>query len=154
MKQNLILFTLVCILISTTIFAQSKKKTSDTNTSHVGTWRLLSQKVTYPNGQIAIGDSSNIFQRKIITPNAFVIIIERKIPNYNNKRLATSVAGGHYAIANGNYEEFTQYASFQGFETMKITGKLSIEDSKLHLVAILSVSTGSTIYDELYVRED
>jgi len=158
MKLNIIILgTLVYILISTTIFAQPKKKTPGKNTSYLGTWKLVSDKVTYPNGQVFVGDSSTIIQRKIITPTSFVIIIERKIPEYNNKQLATSVAGGRFTINNGNYEEFTQYASWKGFEELKIKGKLSVENGKLHLVANGNNYLGSaetTIFDEWYVRID
>ena len=157
MKLKLLQFTLVCILISGAAFAQSPtktagnaKKSSVSIAEHIGTWKLLSQKVTSESGQIRIGDSTNVFQRKILTPSNFVVVIEAKIPNYDNKKLAVSVAGGHYTLVDGNYEELTQYASFKGFETMKVNYKLTIEDGKLHTVG----TVGSTIYDELYVRED
>lgn len=157
MKLNAILLTLLSIIISTTTIAQSRKKTVGTNKSYPGTWKLISQKVTYPNGQVFTGDSSTIIQRKIITPTSFVIIIEKKIPEYDNKRLATSVAGGRFTINNGNYEEFTQYASWKGFEVLKIKGKLSVENDKLHLVANANNYLGSaetTIFDEWYIRQD
>ncbi|TSJ36615.1 hypothetical protein FO440_22575 [Mucilaginibacter corticis] len=158
MKLNLLLPTMVGILISTTIFAQSKKKTSQpSTTSPIGSWKLISQKVTYPDGQVSMGDSSNIFQHKILTPTTFVVTIEKKIPNYDNKKLAVSVAGGHYTLVNGDYEELTEYASFKGFETMKVNYKLTMEDGKLHTVGTLSGSGldgKPTIYDEVYVRED
>ncbi|MES2426058.1 MAG: hypothetical protein V4560_03765 [Bacteroidota bacterium] len=156
MIRNLVFSTLVFIIISSTTFAQSKSKTVNTN-SYLGNWRLLSQKVTYPNGQTGMGDSTNIFQRKIITPNTFVIIIEQNIPSYNNKRLATSVAGGRYTIDKGYYQEFTQYASWKGFEVLKINGKLTVENGKLHLVANLNNYVGfteTTIFDEWYIREE
>jgi hypothetical protein len=169
MKQPLILSTLVCLLISATTFAQSQKKTSAAvkkgsakeivgqthiipkSSAHIGTWKLISQKVTYENGQMFMGDSTMVFQRKILTPKTFVVIIEKKVPDYDNKKLATSVAGGHYTLVNGNYEELTEYAAFKGFETMKVNYKLTIEDGKLHTVGTVG---GSTIYDEVYIRED
>jgi hypothetical protein len=158
MKQKLILSILLCTLISATTFAQKKTtgalKKSSANTDHIGTWKLLSQKITYANGQIAIGDSSNVFQRKILTPTTFVVVIEKKIPNYDNKKLCVSVAGGHYTLVDGQYEELTEYAAFKGFETMKVNYKLTMEDGKLHTVGTVGESTGATIYDEVYVRED
>lgn len=164
MKQNLMRLTIAFALISTTTFAQSQKKNSADlkkitvtaiNTDHIGSWKLISQKVTYPDGQISMGDSTNVFQHKVITPTTFVVTIEKKIPNYDNKKLAVSVAGGRYTLVNGNYEELTQYASFKGFETMKVNYKLTIEDGKLHTVGTLSGSNGeSTIYDEVYVKEN
>jgi len=153
MKQKLFCATIACMLISATIFAQSKKK--DSKTDHIGTWRLLSQKVTYPDGRMSMGDSSNVFQRKILTPTTFVVVIEQKIPNYDNKKLCTSVAGGHYTLIDGNYEELTEYAAFKGFETMKVNYKLTMEDGKLHTVGTVGGATGApTTYDEIYVRED
>ena len=169
MKSQQILPTLLGILISALTFAQSPKKKTLTvkkgstraivgqkhivpnKTDHIGTWKLISQKVTNENGQMFMGDSTMVFQRKILTPTSFVVVIEKKIPDYGNKKLATSVAGGHYTLVNGNYEELTEYAAFKGFETMKVKYKLTIEDGKLHTVGTLN---GSTIYDELYVRED
>lgn len=154
MKQKLLSFILICLLMSAGVFAQSKKKTPG-NTDHIGTWKLISQKVTYPDGRVSMGDSTNIFQRKILTPTTFVVIIERKIPQLDNARLAASVAGGHYTLVNGNYEELTEYASFKGFETMKVNYKLTIENGKLHTVGTVGGPTGSpTTYDEVYVRED
>ncbi|WP_214073517.1 hypothetical protein [Mucilaginibacter sp. dw_454] len=154
MNQKLSRVIIVCLLFSATAFAQSKKKT--TKTEYLGTWKLVSSKVTYPDGQIFVGDSSNILQRKIITPNNFVIIIERKIPSLDNKRRATSVAGGHYTLVNGNYEEVTEYASWKGFENVKINGQIMMEHGKLHAVANLTGLNGPgvSIYDEWYVRED
>lgn len=157
------------MLISAISFAQSsqekkvkeKKRSAKTiadqkdlvadNTAHIGTWKLILQKVSDENGPTFMGDSTMVFQRKILTPTTFVVIIERKIPDYDNKKLATSVAGGHYTLVDGNYEELTEYASFKGFETMKVNYKLTIEDGKLHTVGTVG---GSTIYDELYIRED
>ncbi|WP_256002112.1 MULTISPECIES: hypothetical protein [Pedobacter] len=147
MKLKLTLCTFLCALLSATTFAQSATK----NASHIGTWKLISQKVTYPDGQIFTGDSSTVFQRKILTPATFVVVIEKKMANYDNKKLATSVAGGHYTLVNGNYEELTEYASFKGFETMKVNYKLSIEDGKLHTVGTVGENI---IYDELYIKED
>lgn len=168
MKPQLILSALLCVFISASTFAQSAKKKTTVkkgaknavvgqmhivpkNTDHIGTWKLISQKVTYDNGQMFMGDSTMVFQRKILTPTTFVVVIEKKIPDYDNKKMATSVAGGHYTLVNGNYEELTEYAAFKGFETMKVKYKLTIEDGKLHTVGTVG---GSTIYDEVYVRED
>ncbi|NNU33523.1 hypothetical protein HK413_04045 [Mucilaginibacter sp. S1162] len=112
MKSKLMLSILLCILISTTVVAQSQKKASKPlkqgaaktlNTDHIGTWKLVSQKITYDNGQIFLGDSTNVFQRLIITPTTCVVIGEAKIPDYDNKKLAISVAGGHYTLIDGKY---------------------------------------------------
>lgn len=157
MKAHFIFCTLTYIVISTTTFAQSKKKASAINRSYLGTWKLLSSKVTYPNGQAFSGDSSSILQRKIITPSSFVIIIEKRIPSYDNKRLATSVAGGRFIFDKGSYQEITQYASWKGFEPLKINGKLTVEQGKLHLIAKANNYLGltdTTVFDEWYIREN
>src|SRR4051812_47153397 len=111
----------LCTLISTATIAQSKKKTSEApaatkavSAEHIGSWKLVAQKVTAANGQVFMGDSTNVFQHKILTPTTFVVVIEKKIPAYDNKKLATSVAGGRYTLVDGNYEELTQYAAFKG----------------------------------------
>jgi hypothetical protein len=162
MKQKLIVSILLCILISAPSVAQSQKNISKTlkqgptkalNTDHIGAWKLVSQKITYANGQIFLGDSTNVFQRLILTPTACVVIGEAKIPDYDNKKLAISVAGGHYTLVNGNYQVSMQYASYKGFETMKVDYKLTMENGKLHMAGTVTDSK-VTIYDEVYVRED
>jgi hypothetical protein len=164
MKGKTTIVTLLVLLMSIGAFAQSKASNvkrrgtpklattqKEINTDHIGTWRLISQKVTYDSGNVFKGDSSTVFQRKVLTPHTFVVVIEKRIPNYDNKKLATSVAGGHYTLIDGNYEEHTEYATFRGFETMEIKYKLTLEDGKLHTVGTFN---GTVIYDELYVRED
>jgi len=168
MKSRLTLSTLMCVLITTAVFAQSAKKKTPLKSAskkqlvgqmhvipkkadHIGTWKLISQKVTYSNGGMFMGDSTMVFQRKILTPTTFVVVIEKKIKDYDNKKLATSIAGGHYTLVDGNYEELTEYASFKGFETMKVKYKLTIEDGKLHTVGTVGESM---IYDEVYVKEE
>jgi len=151
MKITLILSALVCVSTNTLAQSMSQISSSTPNIEHIGTWKLISQKVTYNNGNVFIGDSTSVFQRKILTPSTFAVIIEKRIPDYDHKKLATSVAGGHYTLVNGDYEELTEYASFKGFDTMKVLYKLTIEDGKLHTVGTVGEST---IYDELYVREE
>ncbi len=162
MKLKLILTALIGVVISGGAFAQSSAKTSGDKKNaakgadkaviaeHIGTWKLVSQKVILASGQIFMGDSTNTFQHKILTPTSFVVVIEKKIPQLDNKKLATSVAGGRYTLVDGNYEELTHYASFKDFETMKVLYKLTIEDGKLHTVG----TVGNATYDELYVREN
>lgn len=166
MKRTLIICALLCVCVSASTYAQTKKNTpvaikktsvksinakKSRSNDHIGTWKLISQKVTYDNGEVFMGDSSMVFQRKVLTPKTFVVIIEKKIKDYDNKKLATSVAGGHYTLVNGKYEELTEYAAFKGFETMKVNYKLTVEGDKLHTVGTVG---GSTIYDEVYIRED
>jgi type 1 fimbria pilin len=164
MNKRIIIALMLCLLVSIGSFAQSKKKSVSTgtskvkqsvqkaaNTAHIGTWRLISQKITFEDGRVTTGDSSNVFTRKILTPTTFVVIIEQKIPSKGNKKMATSVAGGHYTLVDGKYEELTEYAAFDGFETMKVNYILTVDGDKLHTVGTVG---GPTIYDETYIRED
>jgi len=151
------------MLIGTAAFAQMPKKksipgnktaqykVSSDNAAHIGTWKLISQKITYANGQILTSDSSAIFLRKILTPKDFVVIVEKKIPELNNKKIVAVASGGTYTLQNGNYQEFTKYASFDGFDKMNINYKLTIKDGKLHTIGTIG---GSEIYEELYERTD
>lgn len=163
MKDKILALTLVSFLIYTAGFAQTKKtktvknntvvtqKASIQDTEHIGTWKLVSQKITYENGQILTSDSSSIFLRKILTPTNFVVVVEKKIPELNNKRIVAVASGGTYTLQNGNYEEFTKYASFDGFEKMKINYKLTMKEGKLHTIG---TTGGPDIYEELYERVD
>jgi hypothetical protein len=156
------IFTL-CLLVTSVTLAQTKKKTTVplarlkpmsvetiAKPSHVGTWKLITQKVTYSDGGQYMGDSSMVFQRKIITPTTFVVVIEKKIKELDNKKMVTSTAGGHYKLVDGNYEELTEYATFQGFETMKVNYVLTVDGNTLHTIG----TVGDMIYDETYIRED
>lgn len=163
MKHKILKLTLISILIFGSGFAQiqkeksrkiiagQKQNTSGKNSAHIGTWKLVSQKITHNNGQVELLDSSTIFLRKILTPTNFVVIVEQKIPELNNKKLATAVSGGTYSLVNGNYQEFTKYAAFQGFEEMKVNYKLTIKDGKLHTIG---TSGGPNVYEEIYEKVD
>lgn len=72
MKAKATIITLLAISISIGAYAQSKvpykKKTGLKkvvtkpelpNTDHIGTWRLISQNVTYSPGNVFMGDSSS-----------------------------------------------------------------------------------------------
>lgn len=73
MKYKILKLTLFSVLIYTTGFSQiSKEKSSKVNaklkqnsvarnSDHIGTWKLVSQKITHENGQIEVLDSSSIF---------------------------------------------------------------------------------------------
>ena len=151
MKNKILALTLWGILICTAGFAQTKKNKSDKNTEHIGTWKLISQKITYENGQVLTSDSASIFLKKILTPTNFVVIVEKKIPELNNKKLAASVSGGTYSLVDGNYQEFTKYAAFDGFEKMNINYKLTVKEGKLHTIGTIG---DPTIYEEVYERVD
>lgn len=164
MKNKTLILTLVTMLIGAGSFAQTPKKKNDKstrgkqtvqpkissdNTGHIGTWKLISQKITYANGQILLSDSASVILRKILTPTNFVVIVEKKIPELNHKKIVTGASGGTYTLQNGNYQEFTKYAAFDGFEKMQINYKLTIKDGKLHTIGTIG---GPEIYEELYER--
>ncbi|HKG05479.1 MAG TPA: hypothetical protein VKB19_03430 [Pedobacter sp.] len=160
MKNKILNLTLIGMLICAAGFAQTQKKktntaakvkTSSNSTAHIGTWKLISQKITYQNGQMLISDSGSVFLRKILTPTNFVVIVEKKVPELNNRKIAASVSGGTYSLENGNYQEFTKYAAFDGFEKMKVNYKLTIKDGQLHTIGTIG---GPEIYEELYERAD
>jgi hypothetical protein len=166
MKRKPLIIALVAMLIGAVGFAQTPKKGTDKgtagktavqrkapfkNAAHIGTWKLISQKITYGNGQILMSDSSSVFLRKILTPTNFVVIVEKKIPELNNKKIVTGASGGTYSLQSGNYQEFTKYAAFDGFEKMQINYKLTMKDGKLHTIGTIG---GSEIYEELYERVD
>lgn len=159
MKNKILSLTIAATLICAAGVAQTQKKkvhnatieTSSNSTAHIGTWKLISQKITYQNGQMLLSDSGSVFLRKILTPTNFVVIVEKKVPELNNRKIAASVSGGTYSLVNGNYQEFTKYAAFDGFEKMKINYKLTIKDGKLHTVGTIG---GPEIYEELYERVD
>lgn len=159
MKNKILSLTLAATLICAAGVAQMQKKkvnnatikTSSNSIAHIGTWKLISQKITYQNGQMLLSDSGSVFLRKILTPTNFVVIVEKKVPELNNRKIAVSVSGGIYSLENGNYQEFTKYAAFDGFEKMKVNYKLTIKDGKLHTVGTIG---GPEIYEELYERVD
>ena len=166
MKGKSLILILVAMLIGAVGFAQTLKKknikstagntavqrrTPSENTAHIGTWKLIRQKITYGNGQILISDSSSVFLRKILTPTNFVVIVEKKIPELKDKKIVTGASGGTYTLQNGNYQEFTKYAAFDGFEKMEINYKLTMKDGKLHTIGTIG---GPEIYEELYERVD
>lgn len=79
MKNKILILTLISILIYANGFTQiSKEKssklkqnTSRTNSDHIGTWKLISQKITYKNGQIELLYSSTTFFKKSINTHKF-----------------------------------------------------------------------------------
>ena len=163
MQHKIFKLTLVSILIYANGFAQISKAKNDKidsetkydvslkNPDHIGTWKLVNQKITHENGQIELLDSSSIFLRKILTPTNFVVVVEKKIPELNNKKIVTAVAGGIYSLINGSYQEFSKYATFAGFEETKVNYKLTMKDGKLYTIG---TSGGPNVYEETYERVD
>ncbi len=128
-------------------FAQKK--------SIVGTWKLVSQKVTNPDGSTFTADSAALNQVKIYTPTMFVNVSERVIPQTDNQKLVVSCAGGHYLLNGSVYEEFTEFASYKDYKGMKVKFALTMEKGRMHTIGSVSGADGNvTIYDEWYFKMD
>lgn len=124
-------------------------------TNIVGTWRLVSQKIINSEGGVTTADSAAVNSIKVYTPTMFVNISERKIPQYDNQKLVTSCAGGHYTINGDVYEEFTEFASWKDYKDLKVKFKITMENGKMHTVGTLSGADGiETIYDEWFSKVD
>lgn len=121
------------------------------NNNHIGEWKLVAQKLTAANGQMFQGDSTNIFQRKILTSdNQFIVLGERVV---NGQRLVVSAHGGYYTLNGNTYIEKLNYAAHQGFDKWKSNYLLTVEGDKMHQVGTLDMGNGIlTTYDETYVR--
>lgn len=125
------------------------------NKSIVGSWKLISQKVTNSDGGVTTADSAALNSVKIYTPTMFVNISERKIPELDNQKIVVSCAGGHYTLKGNVYEEFTEFASYKGYKDMKVKFTLTMEKGKIHTVGSLSGADGNvTIYDEWFIKVD
>lgn len=119
----------------------------------VGAWRLVSQKIINSEGGITTSDSAALNSMKIYTPTMFINISDRKIPKYDNQKLVTSCAGGHYTINGDVYEEFTEFASWKDYKDLKVKFKLTMENGKMHTVGTLSGADGvETTYDEWFSK--
>lgn len=121
----------------------------------VGTWKLVSQKITQPDGRIYIADSASLNSKKIYTPTTFVNIGERVIPEAGGEKLIVSCAGGRYSIKGNVYEEFTEFATWRGHKNLKVKFVITMEQGKIHTLGALSGLDGvETIYDEWFVKID
>jgi hypothetical protein len=153
MKKRLLFILALGLAGSTTLFAQSTSEglteQAVTADAHVGTWKLVKQRVVLPDGRESHGDSTNVFQRKTLTPSHFVVTIEHVNPQTGVK-LVRSAAGGRYTLTDGKYEELTDYASFPGFQDMKVQYELTVEGDTLHTIGKVNNMT----YEETYIREN
>ncbi|MGY4385444.1 hypothetical protein ACVWYN_002484 [Pedobacter sp. UYP24] len=120
-----------------------------------GNWKMVSQKVTNPDGSLFSADSTSRTVRKLFTPGMVVVIREQVMPEAGNQKIVVSCAGGIFTLKNGEYEELTNFASYKDYNSMKVKFKLKIESDKLHTFGSLIDSNGQVaIYDEWYVKED
>ncbi|RYE54048.1 MAG: hypothetical protein EOP48_13100 [Sphingobacteriales bacterium] len=127
--------------------AQSKELT--------GTWKVISQTVNNPDGSVFTADSTSTSMRKLFTPGMVIVIREMVVPQMDNQKLVVSCAGGLYTLKGGAYEELISFASYQGFDSMKVKFNLKIENGKLHTSGTLTDGNGQVaVYDEWFVRAD
>ncbi|MES2829771.1 MAG: hypothetical protein V4687_16555 [Bacteroidota bacterium] len=120
-----------------------------------GTWRVVSQKVTNPDGSIFTSDSTSVTMRKLITPGMVVVIREQVIPQADNQKIVVSCAGGRYNLKDGVYEELISFASYKDFKGMAAKFNLKLEGGKLRTFGSLTDANGQVaIYDEWFVRQD
>jgi len=123
--------------------------------SIVGTWKLVSQKITYADGATYTANESALNQIKIYTPTMFININEQKIPQLDNQKLVVKCAGGHYSLVGDSYEEFTEFASYKDYKDLKVKFTLTMEKGRMHTVGALSGKDGvQTIYDEWYTQDE
>jgi hypothetical protein len=149
MKSKIISLTIVMVaLFCLNISAQNK--------AIVGTWRLVAQKVTNPDGSIYSADSASTNMRKIFTPTTVVVIYEKLIPELDNQKIVVSCAGGRYMLKDEEYQEFIEFASYKDFKNMTAKFKLTIENGKLHTLGSLTNNANGqvAIYDEWYIKAD
>ncbi|MGY4385449.1 hypothetical protein ACVWYN_002489 [Pedobacter sp. UYP24] len=120
-----------------------------------GNWKMVSQKVTNPDGSLFSADSTSRTVRKLFTPGMVVVIREQVMPEAGNQKIVVSCAGGSFTLKNGEYEELINFASYKDYNSMKAKFNLKIESDKLHTFGSLIDSNGLvSIYDEWYVKED
>ncbi|MDO1448371.1 hypothetical protein Q0590_18995 [Rhodocytophaga aerolata] len=117
------------------------------NGKHVGTWHMMTQKVTNPKGKTTKTDMSKLKQVKIITPTHWMFISENID---NGKKKFRSALGGSYTLNGTRYVEAIENA-----EDVQTDYSLRIKGNKLHMVGSLTTAEGEKyIYDETYQREE
>jgi len=114
---------------------------------HVGTWHMISQKVTDPKGKRTKTDMTKLKQVKIITPTHWMFIAESI---ENGKKKFRGALGGSYTLNGTKYVE-----AIENSEDSQTDYTLKIKGNKLHMVGSLINPKGEKfIYDEIYVREE
>lgn len=113
---------------------------------HVGTWHMVTQKVTDPKGKTTKTDMNTIKQVKIITPTHWMFISENI---KDGKKSFKGANGGSYSLSGTRYVEFLENA-----EDIQTDYKLEVKGNKLFMVGSLTTPEGEKyIYDEVYLRE-
>jgi hypothetical protein len=117
------------------------------NGKHVGTWHMMSQKVTNPKGKTTKTDMTRLKQVKIITPTHWMFIAENI---ENGKKKFRNALGGSYTLHGTKYVEAIENA-----EDVQTDYTLQVKGNKLHMVGSLTTPEGEKyVYDEIYQREE
>jgi hypothetical protein len=113
---------------------------------HVGTWNMISQKVTDPKGKTTKTEMDTLKQVKIISPTHWMFIAENI---KDGKKSFRGANGGSYSLNGTKYVELLENA-----EDIQTDYTLEVKGNKLFMVGSLINAAGEKfIYDEVYQRE-
>lgn len=113
---------------------------------HIGTWHMISQKVTDPKGKTTKTDMATIKQVKVISPTHWMFISENI---KDGKKTFRGANGGSYSLNGTTYVELLENA-----EDIQTNYTLQVKGNKLHMKGSLTTPEGEKyIYDEVYLRE-
>jgi hypothetical protein len=113
---------------------------------HVGTWHMISQKVTDPKGKTTKTDMETIKQVKILSPTHWMFISENI---KDGKKSFKGANGGSYSLNGTRYVELLENA-----EDVQTDYTLEVKGNKMFMVGSLTTPEGEKIvYDEVYLRE-
>jgi hypothetical protein len=114
---------------------------------HVGTWHMVTQKVTNPKGKTTKTDMSKLKQVKIISPTHWMFISENI---EDGKKKFRNALGGSYILNGTKYVE-----AIENNEDIQTDYTLKVKGNKLHMIGSLITPEGDKyIYDEIYQREE
>jgi uncharacterized beta-barrel protein YwiB (DUF1934 family) len=124
-----------------------QRQTFPTNDGkHVGTWHMISQKVTDPSGKTIKMEMDTIKQVKILSPTHWMFIKETI---KDGKKTFAGANGGSYTLNGTRYVEYLENA-----EDVQTDYTLEVKGNKLSMVGTLTTADGKKyIYDEVYMRE-
>jgi hypothetical protein len=114
---------------------------------HVGTWHMISQKVTNPKRKTTKTDMSKLKQVKIISPTHWMFIAENI---EDGKKKFKSALGGSYTLNGTKYVE-----AIENNEYIQTDYTLRVKGNKLYMEGSLITPEGEKyILDEVYQREE
>jgi hypothetical protein len=121
-------------------------------TSMVGTWELVSQKMVNPDGTQEVYDRSSIKSYKVITPTHFMVIAEK--PHKNGVRF-NYATGGTYTLVGNKYIESLEIASREDYSTNLTNFIVRVEGNKLYQKGSVTTKKGEKyLFDEIWQKVD